>query len=1815
MDPIAEQLIARLRLDPNDNAAYEGLKAHYQHSGDWASLANLLEGWAGAHTELWEEASQAYAEAGQAVLQGGGDRVRAKALYRLALQVNVLHPEAGANLLELVEQDGDPQELTELLDAYARALDTAGAATDYVAGLYLRLAEIWEGPLQRPDMAAPYRARAVELAGARAARQSSAAPPGPAQAHALERDAAAESDPARKAELLCRLAELRADVLGDQEGAIHALRQALAAMPGEIAVMHQLATCLLARAQGADDAAARADHRRVAELFYQIAQGVDEVDALPYLESALTSMPDHDGALALLERLATEQGRADILPPYWVSFVAAAGAGPVADQRRLLLAQAYLESDQLDDAIYCLQPAAEHGNEKAHELLQQAYGRQARAPRDEQAEPARPSGDASRATTAHPPARREDDERSRQNAQVTDLRKQIHAAVTARRHDDAAALCRQILEIDPTDPEAFNLLESHYRKRRDYGSLRDLLLASTRMPGLAVDSRKMRLKEVATLSETKLRDSDAATSAWRGVVTLDPADREATASLKRLLKKGQHWDELAAVLEREALATTALDDKAALIREIALIHRDKRQDPLETAEAFRQLHALKPGDAAVRDELCELVLELEQWSDAAPLLRQRIDASKDETERHKLSAELAAILHEHLHELEQAHELCEQILEHKPNDRAALDRMERVDLEAENYPRLLKTLERRAQLAAKGERPGLFTRMGIIAEEQLRDLDKAADYFGDALDLAPDDPEALQRLVDMFERAGRYDQLVELLRERTLLEPEAKNRAPLHRRIAQTLAERLDDEDGAAEAYRKLLETDEDEEALRFLRGVALRRDEPRELAEVLRRLAACTGDQSERRDLLFDLAVLLHERMAEAGTTEAAAVLKRIVESVDPSFEPAIELLVTVSEATSDKPGLALALERSLSLQSEAGARIELAKRLADLCEHALHDVPRAISALQAWVRDQAQNPEPQRRLRTLLQGAGRWPELLASLDALTEWEDDFDARDEATIAAAQVAFERLQDAEGGWRRLVPLVEERNEQAEQALREIAGGAGMQRDLAALYVRLAQETEDPVQAATLWGRAADVFEQALDDPTQALEASLRALATDLENRELLTHVDRLALKTSAFRRLAQVYDRLLKQAADDADKVELLKRHADLLQGQQDEEALDRILRACALAPQDEALLSRAEDLAQRTRRSEELLIVYDRRRARSDDERDQVRLLLRAARLCDGALRDRERANQYVKSALAAAGGSAELGAEVEAAARDLDAQRPELGADQARRTMLRSHKEVAERAEPNVAERLLLRAAELLQQELDDERGAFDMLRQALSLQPKSDAIYAALWSLGDKHKRLDSVDAHLSRLVDEAIDPATAVAMLRRRGALLEGPLNRFQDAAAVYTKLLQLRPDDAEASNKLRASLRHSGRHQDLLLALNKQLQRVRDADARVPLLKEIAITWEQDLKNRWEALDAWRAVLRELPDDAEALEAVQRVERGRVKSSAGLLDAEEGDEVPEREDDRGDAATAEAGAEAAATGREAVEHAEAGAEDDVATSAEQLLLRSEPPEAAAAHSGADDDGEPPTLALPRPTVGADGAGERERDSRGRAAARRARTEAAASGGRAARDSFGPARREPGRAGRARGQRGRSRCPRRRHQRLGRGAGDRPARDRGGDRGRGDRAARAAPFQPAAATQHPCRCALGAAAASGRPAAARDSCFPAGATAHSAQHAGACRSRSGDCTAAARGFGTAAAAKRTRRLQAAAAAKRPPQWARELAAPAAAFAAQAAVSGPPRFTPGDGARFPPRGCRDRDAGRSPSARGRPALGRGRPAPSPG
>ncbi|MBN8611799.1 MAG: hypothetical protein J0L92_14485, partial [Deltaproteobacteria bacterium] len=592
MDPTADELIARLRRNPDDGAAYGALRAHYQRLGDYASLVNLLEGF-GGRTRDNAAAAQAFFDGAELAWGALGDAARGAAMYERALERHPAHDDAFARLLAIYEQAGDAQRLATIYERRAEGLSAAGGDPRAIAQIHQRLGELWEHTFHRADRAIVHYRKAFELDATLvpaiyAAREIyRQAGNHKAVAALLELEAKAEAEDERKVALLRELAHLRAETLSDPEGAVVALKRALghapAQSPANTELLEDLATLYLQRAERQPDPQiAESDRRRATDVLFQLAQKLPPTEAVPLLERALDTTPDHDGALTLLERIAERVGHFEILPGRWVAFLARAPESPLARERRKKLARAYLEAGQVEYAITCLEWVAEEGDPETVEQLVDLYRRMGR------------EDDAmrlvQRAGASLPIPMR-----------VQHLRSAMETAIQRGDEDGAAQLARDILAADAADPEATAYLEDRHRRKGEWQELRDLLYAAGRVPGLSVDARKQRFREVAQICERRLNDADGAVQAWKQVVTLDVADREARGALSRLLEQLERWDDLAQAVERDAVGATDDATKLEAYKRLARIHSEKRNDGAEAALAWRAALDVSRDDPEARD--------------------------------------------------------------------------------------------------------------------------------------------------------------------------------------------------------------------------------------------------------------------------------------------------------------------------------------------------------------------------------------------------------------------------------------------------------------------------------------------------------------------------------------------------------------------------------------------------------------------------------------------------------------------------------------------------------------------------------------------------------------------------------------------------------------------------------------------------------------------------------------------------------------------------------------------------------------------------------------------------------------------------------------------------------------------------------------------------------------------------------------------------------------------------------------------------------------------------------------------------------------
>ncbi|HEY2733932.1 MAG TPA: hypothetical protein VGI70_08105, partial [Polyangiales bacterium] len=322
--------------------------------------------------------------------------------------------------------------------------------------------------------------------------------------------------------------------------------------------------------------------------------------------------------------------------------------------------------------------------------------------------------------------------------------------------------------------------------------------------------------------------------------------------------------------------------------------------------------------------------------------------------------------------------------------------------------------------------------------------------------------------------------------------------------------------------------------------------------------------------------------------------------------------------------------------------------------------------------------------------------------------------------------------------------------------------------------------------------------------------------------------------------------------------------------------ALEFAMQAARYAPRDRALIERVERLARKQASHPELLWAEEQRAAIAPTAEAAIDAWLAAARTADLGLHDREHANACLRRALSLTERAPDRAAAIEQLAGELDAARPELGEDDARRALLRAHLELAERGSNPFRVELSLRAARFAREALQDESAAFGALRNAAGLPPFADEVLDALEAAAQRIGRLDALDAQLSRSIERIDSDLDKRRLLVRRARVLEDRLQRYDQAAQVYERLIELSPNDPQAAERLLICLRRAGRHRELLRACERRLLHLRDPEHKLAIMREMAMIWEVDLKNRASAVAIWNDVREMAPHDEAASRALQRL---------------------------------------------------------------------------------------------------------------------------------------------------------------------------------------------------------------------------------------------------------------------------------------------------------------------------------------------------
>ncbi|MEC7523811.1 MAG: tetratricopeptide repeat protein [Myxococcota bacterium] len=799
-----------------------------------------------------------------------------------------------------------------------------------------------------------------------------------------------------------------------------------------------------------------------------------------------------------------------------------------------------------------------------------------------------------------------------------------------------------------------------------------------------------------------------------------------------------------------------------------------------------------------------------------------------------------------------------------------------IDASAEELRRLCEEQLRTERDPERKAR--LSYELGRIYEADLRDDGKAAEHYQATLRHAPDHAAALRGARRTLARLGRHPALPALYDAEAAITREPTARARLVYAKARVMEEHLRQTGPALAAYRAALELDPGN--LVILKAIerALRRDKAwAELAAVYEQLTNAVEDAALKAAWTAVRAQLTETKLGDP--VQAAALYEAALEA-DPHATAALANVKRLGTAQKRWPQLVDALTREHALTTDAQTKLAILATIARIRERRLGDADAAVDTLEAAIDGSPGEAALLRELVRLHRAAGRHAAEIGALTRLYELVDERGERARVAHRTAQLHDQMLGDGDRAapWYQRALEAEPDHRAAALALFRLHEARERWTDAIGVLQARAEALTAPRERAELHHRIGALLERELEQPEEAAAHHARALGLAPDHHDAFEDLARLHASAGRWRELAELYERAIDRAANDAEAIAWLFRLGGVLEDRLDdaEGALAAYARILERDGDHLGALHASARAAERAGQPARAVEVLEKQASLAAPGPRRAALLHRAATLTADALGDASAASRALE---ALTEQSPDHLPSLETLAR--------LYADGGQWDAL---DRVYGRLLPLVGSareqvRLHLRRGDLRETQLGDDGGAIDAYAEALQLDPDCDAAREARIAALTRAERWSDLSAALLERIGRLTEAGERARAWTELGELREERQGDRDGALEAYEKALEAMPLHRPALDARERLLTDAGEPTRLAQVLGEEAERLDDPflESQAALRAALLLS-EQGAANA--ALDAFRPVFAKKPEHVGALLAVEEI-YARTRDDAGL----------------------------------------------------------------------------------------------------------------------------------------------------------------------------------------------------------------------------------------------------------------------------------------------------------------------------------------
>jgi tetratricopeptide (TPR) repeat protein len=404
---------------------------------------------------------------------------------------------------------------------------------------------------------------------------------------------------------------------------------------------------------------------------------------------------------------------------------------------------------------------------------------------------------------------------------------------------------------------------------------------------------------LARVHDQQLDDPEAAEKALRKVLAFDPTNAAALERLASMFaRRGSHKEYIVS-LEQKLEAAPSIESRKVILREIARTYDEHLESPDDAENALQRALELEPDHETLNVLIALQRRQGNQSAVVSTLLRQRDIASTPE-DRSRIQVEVAQVYERDLKDDEAAVEAFRQALEFDPANLMALEALEKLYTRLDRPAELLAVYERELELSNDyRDRVKLLFKSASIWEERYRNLANADACIDAALQMDPQNLQAIKTLERLRKAEGRWEDLIGVVDRHINLLTNAEEKAVLCVEMGDIFHQQLKAVDRAVVAYHQALELDARCRPAMHALGTLYERSGNWPFAlDMLEREANVLGSTPEAVELSFRAGKINEDMLIDAASAKRN-YLQAL--SIDPAYLPAIRALKGIYEIEKD--------------------------------------------------------------------------------------------------------------------------------------------------------------------------------------------------------------------------------------------------------------------------------------------------------------------------------------------------------------------------------------------------------------------------------------------------------------------------------------------------------------------------------------------------------------------------------------------------------------------------------------------------------------------------------------------------------------------------------------------------------------------------------------------------------------------------------------------------------------------------------------------------------------------------------------------------